>query len=107
MGNIFCHFFVSHMFHLCPCSYFSGRHPLILPVLKQTYVSLTPPPLSETDLYTQISKQLVNKTLLIVEDCNKQDEKGRKRKVKGGKYERRLKKCQGTHKKEEKIFPPF
>ncbi|MBR6180369.1 MAG: hypothetical protein IKQ77_04055 [Prevotella sp.] len=39
---------------------------------------------------------MVNKTLLIVEDCNKQDEKGRKRKVKGGKYERRLKKCQGT-----------
>jgi hypothetical protein len=54
----------------------------------------------EADLYTQISKHLVNKTLLIVEDCNKQDEKGRKRKVKGGKYERRLKKCQGTHKKE-------
>jgi hypothetical protein len=44
---------------------------------------------------------------LIVEDCNKQDEKGRKRKVKGGKYERRLKKCQGTHKKEEKFFPLF
>ena len=59
-----------------------------------------PPPL-EADLYTQISKHLVNKTLLIVEDCNKQDEKGRKRKVKGGKYERRLKKCQGTHKKEQ------
>ena len=59
------------------------------------------------DLYTQISKHLVNKTLLIVEDCNKQDEKGRKRKVKGGKYERRLKKCQGTHKKEEKFFPLF
>ena len=38
---------------------------------------------------------------------NKQDEKGRKRKVKGGKYERRLKKCQGTHKKEEKFFPLF
>ena len=64
------------------------------------------PPL-EADLYTQISKHLVNKTLLIVEDCNKQDEKGRKRKVKGGKYERRLKKCQGTQKKEEKFFLLF
>ncbi|MBR6181209.1 MAG: hypothetical protein IKQ77_08365 [Prevotella sp.] len=50
---------------------------------------------------------MANKTLLIVEDCNKQDEKGRKRKVKGGKYERRMKKCQGTHKKEEKIFLLF
>ena len=58
-------------------------------------------------LYTQVSKQLANKTLLIVEDCNKQDEKGRKRKVKGGKHKRRMKKCQGTHKKEEKFFPPF
>ena len=64
-------------------------------------------PSARADLYTQISKHLVNKTLLIVEDCNKQDEKGRKRKVKGGKYERRLKKCQGTHKKEEKFFPLF
>ncbi|MBR6179864.1 MAG: hypothetical protein IKQ77_01450 [Prevotella sp.] len=47
---------------------------------------------------------MVNKTLLIVEDCNKQDEKGGKRNEKGGKYERRMKKCQGTHKKEEKFF---
>ncbi len=36
---------------------------------------LRPPPLRPNP-YTQISKQLVNKTLLIVEDCNKQDEKG-------------------------------
>ena len=46
-------------------------------------------------------------TLLIVEDSNKQDEKGRKRIVKGGKYERRMKKCQGSQKKEEKFFTPF
>ena len=69
-------------------------------VVSKRGVRISPP--LEADLYTQISKHLVNKTLLIVEDCNKQDEKGRKRKVKGGKYERRLKKCQGTHKKDEK-----
>ena len=75
------------------------------PLIRLPRLSVTPS--EPADLYTQISKHLVNKTLLIVEDCNKQDEKGRKRKVKGGKYERRLKKCQGTHKKEEKFFPLF
>ena len=49
--------------------------------LVQQSVRISPP--LEADLYTQISKKLVNKTLLILEDCDKQDEKGRKRMVKG------------------------